>query len=241
MTTTARAELIDLSGQQIAVIGGGSGIGAAAARLLAQLGADVAAVSRTGNAPDHPRIRGVGLDANESGRLAELFESLPDLTHIVLTAVSMSGGPILSTPYEQIESTLRGWPRLAYEIARLAGKHLNPGGSVTYTSAGSAIRPYAGYAAAGAAAAAVEALTRQFAIELAPIRFNAVRPGPTDTPLLRGSFGDSAAQTIAGIGAGLPLGRIAQPEDVAHLIAALISSSYVSGAIVPVDGAGSLA
>ena len=91
---------------------------------------------------------------------------------------------------------------------------------------------------AAAAVAAVEGMTRALALDLAPIRVNAVAPGTIDTPLWD-SFG-AQREAILARGATLPVGRIGRPEEVAAAVVFLMSNGFVTGTILPIDGGGGL-
>ena len=89
-----------------------------------------------------------------------------------------------------------------------------------------------------AALGAVEGLTRALALDLAPIRVNAVAPGLIDTPLWD-SFG-AQREAILARGAALPVGRIGRPEEVAAAVIFLMTNGFVTGAVLPIDGGGRL-
>jgi NAD(P)-dependent dehydrogenase (short-subunit alcohol dehydrogenase family) len=88
------------------------------------------------------------------------------------------------------------------------------------------------------AVAAVEAITRALALELAPIRVNAVAPGMIDTPLIDRLLGHNKAGLFAGMAATLPARRVGQPRDVAQAVLLLMTNSFISGEILHVDGGG---
>jgi len=96
-------------------------------------------------------------------------------------------------------------------------------------------KPSAGYAPFAAVNGAIEALVKVLAIELAPIRINALVPGQIDT--LREIIGDEANRgRVAGAAATLPVGRIGTPEDVAHAALFLVENRFMTGAALDVDG-----
>jgi NAD(P)-dependent dehydrogenase (short-subunit alcohol dehydrogenase family) len=111
------------------------------------------------------------------------------------------------------------------------------GGSITLMSGLYANRPAPGAALGAAAVAAVDGLTRALALDLAPIRVNAVAPGLIDTPLWD-SF--PQRQAILAQGTALPVGRIGRPEEVAAGVIFLMSNGFVTGTVLAIDGGGSL-
>ncbi|MGL5075715.1 MAG: SDR family oxidoreductase, partial [Waterburya sp.] len=113
-------------------------------------------------------------------------------------------------------------------------------GSITLMSGLFATRPVPGVATIAAAVAGVEAMTRTFALELAPIRVNAVCPGYIDTPLLQTAFGDNYEQTLKAQAATLPTKRIGTAEEVAQAVLLLMTNGFITGEILHVDGGGKL-
>jgi NAD(P)-dependent dehydrogenase (short-subunit alcohol dehydrogenase family) len=122
-----------------------------------------------------------------------------------------------------------------------AVRHARPqmhGGSITLMSGLYSTRPAAGGAMGAAAVAGVEGMTRALALDLAPIRVNAVAPGLIDTPLWD-SFG-AHREAIAARAASLPVGRIGRPEEVAEAVVFLMTNGFVTGTVLPIDGGGGL-
>jgi len=117
------------------------------------------------------------------------------------------------------------------------------GGAIVTVSSIQAVATFPGYYVYGAAKAALLQATRSVAVDYGPygIRCNAVLPGTIDTPMLDAVLpeGVARAEAVAREGEISPMGRVAQPEEVAAVIAFLLSdeASYVSGAAIPVDGA----
>ena len=122
-------------------------------------------------------------------------------------------------------------------------KHAAPkmtDGSITVCTGAGVARPRRGGAIVAAAAGAAEILARVVALEVAPIRVNIIRPGIVDTPLLTRMAGDRRDAVIASQSKRIPLGRIAQPDEIAHAILFLMANTYVTGATLTVDGGISL-
>jgi NAD(P)-dependent dehydrogenase (short-subunit alcohol dehydrogenase family) len=101
-----------------------------------------------------------------------------------------------------------------------------------------ASRPATGSAMGAAAVAAVEGMTRALALDLAPIRVNAVAPGLIDTPLWE-AFGPQREAILASC-SRLPVGRVGRPEEIAQAVLFLMTNGFVTGIVLPVDGGGSL-
>jgi NAD(P)-dependent dehydrogenase (short-subunit alcohol dehydrogenase family) len=234
-----------LRGAHVVVLGGSAGIGAAAVRLLADVGASVTAASRSGARPDGVRddadVRTEAVDVVDEAGLQSLAERLGRVDHVLVTAAQIRGGLVAQTSYDDVAGTIAGWVRGAYNVGRVFGPRIGAGGSVTFVSGVSVVRPQPGLAAPAAAAGGIEALARVLAVELAPVRVNTLRFASTDTGLLRRLLGGADDATVAGMGAVLPLGRVARPEEAAAAALFVMANPYVSGTVVTVDGAASLA
>jgi NAD(P)-dependent dehydrogenase (short-subunit alcohol dehydrogenase family) len=127
----------------------------------------------------------------------------------------------------------------AYHVARSA--RLNTSGSLTLVSGFLSVRPSAGAVLQGAINAGLEALARGLALELAPVRVNAVSPGMTATPLWDGLDASRRLAMFDKAANHLPAGRVGQAEDLANAILFLMSTPFATGSTVRVDGGGAIA
>lgn len=231
---------------KLLIAGGSSGMGLALARLSLDLGAQVVLVGR-----DQAKLARAGTTLGGRGRLelltaditcedavAKLFETVGDLDHIVCTAADIRGAyellPALDlqAAREAMESKVFG-PML---LAKHGAPRLRPSGSITLTSGIAAYRPMPRGTVVAAINAALEGLVRALAVELAPIRVNAVSPGWVDTPIWEFVAGDRKDAMLAGMAERLPVGRVGRPEDIAQAIAFLVGNGFTTGTVLHVEG-----
>ena len=122
----------------------------------------------------------------------------------------------------------------AWRVARAA--EFRQGGSLTLVSGYLSIRPRQNSAIIGAANGALESLARSLALELAPVRVNAVSPGIIDTPIRAAMPEEARRDMLAKTAAALPVGRVGEGEDVALQILAFMANGFATGSIVYLDG-----
>ncbi|WP_309615718.1 SDR family oxidoreductase, partial [Salinibacterium sp.] len=118
----------------------------------------------------------------------------------------------------------------------LAVPHLNAWGSITFTSGSAAFRPGAGWMLGAAVSATAIAVTKALAIELAPIRVNAIAPGVVRSPLWDSMSIQDQMAMYAGLAASLPLGRVAEVTDVAKSFVYVMDQDYTTGTVTVIDG-----
>lgn len=149
----------------------------------------------------------------------------------------MASGKVASTPLEELSRpiTERVWGAI-YAIRYAMPKMLS--GSITLTSGLFSSRPVAGMAVVAAAVGGIEAMTRALALELAPVRINAIAPGYIDTPLLKAAFEHQYEGVIKAQAATLPVQRIGNAEETARAIVFLMTSGFITGEVLHIDGGG---
>ena len=201
----------DLRGQTIVVIGGSSGIGLETARLAQAHGADLILVAR-----DPGRLHRAGLrlaasiaafDATDSARLGQFFTALAaPVDHVLVTDPSPCyTGPCgfgLDVARQDVEAHLL----LPLQVARSAEGKVKPGGTLLFMGSAGDRRPAAGLALAAALTAALPAMVKTLALEVAPIRVNLISAG------------------------------FAGPAEIAALAVHLMVNTAITGATVDIDG-----
>lgn len=114
--------------------------------------------------------------------------------------------------------------------------NIGKGGSIVLTTGIAGQRPRKGWVVAASVCGTIEALTRALAIELAPIRVNAVSPGVVRTELWQNMSAAEREQMYETVGNSLPVGRVGEPHDIAQAYVFLMHEGFATGQIVVVDG-----
>ncbi|WP_020673335.1 SDR family NAD(P)-dependent oxidoreductase [Amycolatopsis nigrescens] len=232
------------------VTGGGSGIGEAVAAALAGEGAKVAVADLDEGAARRVagRIGGLALaldvrdPASVAAAVAEATGALGPVRVLVNSAGVVGGaGPLRSLPLAALTAALEVNVVGTFLMTQAVGNAMaeaGEGGSIVNLSSAGAFQPTFGLGHYEATKAAVNALTRSAALELAEhrIRVNAVAPGPVETPMTGQALADPDAR--AAWLARIPLGRIADPADLVPLVLLLASdrARHITGTVLPVDG-----
>jgi NAD(P)-dependent dehydrogenase (short-subunit alcohol dehydrogenase family) len=236
-----------LRDKRILVLGGSSGIGLAVAQQAAAQGAQV--VIASSNA-DRVQEAVQTVDGAAEGRIVDLFSEssiqdffaeLGDIDHLVFTAGdTLQLGEIAATNLDQARRAfdLRYWAALA--AVKYGSPHVRPGGSIVLTTGVAGRRPHKGWALGASVTSAVEGLTRALAVELAPLRVNAVSPGVVRTSLWKNMTEEERDAMYENVGKNLLVGRVGEVEDIAHAYLYLMQESYSTGQIVVVDGGATL-
>ena len=240
-----------LSGKIAVVTGGTTGLGLSTARLVAAEGAKVVVTGRNALslAAAREELSGVAevvqSDAGNPAEVRKLFEEIGKqysrIDVLFLNAGIAQFAPLADSPEELFDETIRVNLKGPFVALQAALPYLNKGASVIVNTTVGTDRALANASIYSASKAALAALARGAAIELAArgIRVNAVQPGPIATPIF-GKMGLSAEarEAFAKRVEQLPLGRFGSPEEVARAALFLASddSAYVTGHELSVDG-----
>ena len=227
-----------LAGKKVVVVGGSSGIGLSTAELAMREGAEVIIASRNAERLNavaaNLGAKAIPADVTSDESVEDLFRACGAVDHVVVTAAQLKSGPFKTVAMEDVRATMEGKFWGAWRVARSA--EIRPGGSLTLVSGFLSIRPRPNSAIVGAANGAIESLARSLALELAPVRVNAVSPGIIDTPI-RAAMPEAARRDmLAKTAASLPVGRVGVGEDIARQILAFMTIGFATGSIVYIDG-----
>jgi len=229
-----------LKGKKVVVVGGSSGIGLSTAEMAKHEGADVIIASRNVQrldaAADRLNAIAIPADVTSDDSVAKLFRNCGPVDHVVVTAAQLRTGAFKTVSMEDVRATMESKFWGAWRVAKSAD--IRPGGSLTLVSGYLSIRPRPNSAIISVANGALESLARALALELAPVRVNAVSPGIIDTPI-RAAMPEAARREMLAQTAGkLPVGRVGVGEDIARQILAFMTIGFATGSIVYLDGGG---
>jgi NAD(P)-dependent dehydrogenase (short-subunit alcohol dehydrogenase family) len=235
------------SNQRVVIVGGSHGIGEATARAFTAAGAEVHITGRSKDRLeaaaeripwlDHP-VQAHQVDATSPEEVAEFFGRMGPVDHLVLAASpgAVGLGPFAALDEQALRQAFDGKFFAHFTVLRAARVRE----SVTIITAASARAAYAGASGLAAVNGALEAMVRPLAVELAPVRVNAVSPGVIDTPWWDGLPADQRAVFFASVAAATPVGRVGRPLDVAEAVLYLAGAGFVTGTVLECTGGATL-
>jgi len=245
----------NLQGKVAVVSGAARGIGRAIALELAGRGADLAICDLLQAGETVAAVESLGVrcfaqqtDVGDRAQAERLFEATGNrfgrVDIVVNNAAQTVRKPLVDLLPEDVEKTWRTTQWGPFHFSQLGARMMiaqGQGGSIVSITSVLAHIPHLASSPYNGAKAAVNQMTRTWALELAPhgIRVNAIEPGWTDTP---GERAFASEEELRAGGEALPLGRLGSAQDIAKAVAFLVSAdaSYITGAAIPVDGGISL-
>ncbi len=233
-----------LSGKNVLVIGGSSGIGYATAAGAIEQGANVTIASRSeeklraAQAALQGKVQARALDVADTAAVEAFFGASPVYDHIVVSGAAFKFGTVRDQNIDDAYAAMNVKFWGAYRVARMA--RVAPGGSFVFVSGFLSRRPKPNMVLVGAINAALETLAQGLALEMAPVRFNVVSPGIIDTPTRAAMPADARKALLENAAKGLPVKRVGLAEDCADQILLMLRNTFMTGSVVYIDGGGLL-
>ncbi len=237
-----------LNRQKLVILGGNSGIGAAVAYAAIERGANVVLASRRVGSMQHYQpadgsgnLRVMQADVTDESSLRALFAEVGEFDHLVFTAGPLVQARLLAdTDFDEAQANfdVKLWGALRAIQAALPT--LSPQGSITLTSGQLSRKYLSDQLIKTGINAALEAIGKQLAKELAPRRVNVVSPGVTATEAYDALSAEQRQAMFAKTGAGLPVGRVGQAAEVAAGYVLAMENGFITGSIIDIDGGGLL-
>lgn len=230
-----------LKDQTVLVIGRGSGIARAITLAAQDAGARVVAAGRNQEAlsmayADDPGVSTEIVDLTDEDSIAAIGERLGSIDHVVSTASARARGRLADLDRDAVRLSFDTKVIGPLMLAKHLAPRMNAGGSFVIFSGVAAAKIAVGTMGVAITNAAADTLARSLALELAPIRVNAISPGVIDTGAWD-AFGEQGkADYFADISARNPTGRIGTTDDIADAVLFTLTSTFLTGQTLHIDG-----
>jgi len=240
-TRVAHACGMTLKDQTVLIVGRGSGLARAIALAARDEGAHVIAAGRNAEALDaaydgEPGVSTEAVDLTDEASIAALAGRLDALDHVVSTASARARGRLADLDRDAIRRSFDTKVIGPLMLAKHLAPRMSDNGSITLFSGVAAAKIAVGTMGVAITNAAADTLARSLALELAPIRVNAISPGVIDTGAWD-AFGEQGkADYFAGISARNPARRIGTPDDIAQAVMFALTNTFLTGQTLHVDG-----
>jgi NAD(P)-dependent dehydrogenase (short-subunit alcohol dehydrogenase family) len=229
-----------LEDKSVVVVGRGSGIARAVALSARSEGARVIVAGRDkaklAGAYNDPEISSEVVDVTDDTSIAALADRLGPVDHVVSTASARARGKLADLRRDDLRLSFDTKVIGPTMLAKYFAPQINPGGSFVLFSGVHAFKLNVGYLGVGITNGAVDFLTRWLAVELAPIRVNAISPGVIDTGAWDALGDDGKRDYFEHIAASNPAGRIGTPNDIAGAVLFAMTNTFLTGVTLKVDG-----
>lgn len=233
-----------LRGKTVLVVGRGSGIARAVALLAQCEGARVIVAGRDpaklASAYSGAGVAAEHVDVTDDASIAALADRLGEVDHVVSTASARARGKLGDLDRQRLQLSFDTKVIGPAMLTKYLAPQIKPGGSVVLFSGVHAFKHNVGYLGVGITNGAVDFLARWLAVELAPIRVNAVSPGVIDTGAWDALGDDGKRDYFRHIADGNPVGRIGTPDDIAGAVLFAMTNTFMTGMTLKVDGGESL-
>lgn len=240
-TTSHDRDGSTLNGQTLVVIGGSAGIGLETARRAHAMGAKVILTARNPEpleraAKEIGALSTAAFDATDFKLLERFFEDLPMVDHVLVTGPGPYYAPLAEFDFEAARRDLESHILLPIQIAKSARSKVRPGGTLLFMGGTGGRSVAQGLVLISALTAAMPAMTKNLALELAPVRVNLIAAGFVDTPLSERLLGEKIEERRNQLRTKLPIRRVVEPADVAALAVHIMTNTALTGATYDIDG-----
>jgi len=230
-----------LDGQTILVIGRGSGLAPRSRRGRRDAGAKVVAAGRDQDAlaaayAGEPGVSTETVDLTDEASISALSGRLGSVDHVVSTASARARGRVPDLDRDAIRLSFDTKVIGPLMLAKHLVPQINPGGSFVIFSGVAAAKIAVGTLGVAITNAAADTLARSLALELAPIRVNAISPGVIDTGAWDALGEHGKAGYFADISARNPARRIGTPDDIAAAVLFVLTNTFLTGQTLHIDG-----
>ena len=169
--------------------------------------------------------------------IERFFDALPTpIDHLLVTGPGARHAPLAQFDLDAARRHVDTHLLLPLQAARHAASKVRVGGTLLFIGATGGQRAAAGLSLIAALTAALSALTKTLALEVAPVRVNLIAAGFVDTPLSSSLLGDRIDERRAQLRATLPIGRVVGAADIAALAVHLMTNTAITGATFDIDG-----
>ncbi len=233
---------MNLKGQIVLIIGGATGMGFATAQLVEELGGKVIIAGhndeKNGKAlsklSEYAESRFV--DVVKPDSIEKLFASINELHHIFITAAPGGTGDFLEAPLQIEKTYIHGKFWSLFMITKSAVKKISKDGSITFITGGFATNPIKGTVLVTAAFNAVEGFAKALTVEMAPIRFNVIRPGFIDSGFWDFMEEADRINLFEENKNKIAVNRVGESIDIAKMATSIMMNSFINGQIIEVNG-----
>jgi NAD(P)-dependent dehydrogenase (short-subunit alcohol dehydrogenase family) len=232
----------ELLGQTVVVIGGSAGIGLETARRARTEGAKVILTGRNPErlqraATEVDALSTAAFDATDFNLLERFFDDLPaPVDHVLVTGPGPYYAPLAELDLDRVRRDIDAHLLLPLQVSRNARNKVRPGGTLLFMGGTGGRSTAKGLVLISALTAALPAMTKNLALELAPIRVNLIAAGFVDTPLSAELLGDQLENRRNELRTSLPIRRVVGPADVAALAVHIMTNTALTGATYDIDG-----
>jgi NAD(P)-dependent dehydrogenase (short-subunit alcohol dehydrogenase family) len=236
-------DLEAFGGRTVVITGGASGIGLATARRVVDRGGSVILMGRSldrlkaAQAELGAAAATAELDVTNEDAVRRAFTGIERVDHLITAAAGTLRGRLIDLDTQRARELFdtKFWGQ--HHCIKYAAPRMGAGGSVVLFSGWISRKPAVEMSTLAAVDGAIEALARTLALELAPVRVNAITPGQIDTPLWRSRLSETAARAhFDRIAHAHPVGRAGTADDVAQAIVFLMMNGFMTGAVLDIDG-----